>query len=1525
MSWFTDIKENTLIKVVLENNKEIEIYFIKVSDGIVEGKLTNGKTKKFKENQIEDLEELSLEDDSQSDILVSKSSKQIINNILEKKQKTKINEVVSKIPSIKTFFTNKIDNSILSPIEFKGKDSLLELKSEDKNLYSTVMNIVNQFNNAKKIKELDSKFGRSPQIFRKLNDLLEEAYNKEIDNFLAYVLQESDVSYFESFRKMSTFIYCLKHDIYFFNIKNNKYGFVVAEQLFELYDLDSDIENEWMYLIKNMPTFNSFKTLQYQYDFGTELSENYQNLLDESINYISVKLKIKETPNLMIEQIKFFKDNFNVTHEYESLDSINRKVEKSISSKENISIDLSYNSFSSMGDSFYKVMQPNIEKELEKELQPNGIIKTFFKDRNYGFIENIKGITHHFTIQNIIDKSLLRELQERNNPNRYLEVCFSTSYNYKGEVADAIQKPKQINKILNDVIKYKNDGHYNIAEKILKQILSQYSNNLKVKKVYSDLMNSKPKLSKNYSNSNKYENYGGYGNYKKANNAKFKKDYNTAIKYYELALKNNEKIESTIKDLALAYYENIEDSEHVEKSRKFLLDNEDKLSRTITTYNFLENHYFSVGEYNKSIEYINIILKTTHNKNREIILLGKKATCYVKLNNKVDAKEILEEILRLQRDNSYAKRLLEVIETGNLDIEIDISFFGGGLSKFIEKTLTDYAEYAGIPPKVVESQDFQYGTLKEIRRIIKEAGKARPKERANYLLTEAKLMQVLEPDKDNNQRSVLARYCNAMALNHVSENSAKEVIRFYYLEAFNLEEDYRSLANHVSFYLFTYIRNYSELLNTKDTSLDDVFRELLFSNNKLFWDGVVDMFIWNETIAKHLIKKLFDNKTFRKKASDFLELNEVKLFNTNLENFTKNWDEIRERRKRDYDNWFVKVRSLLKIEQIEVINNQMNGILDEIDREWLYTTDKHRLNTLKEINIMLNDYLKEKTFDDKERTKNYLITKINELIDEIDRFPTKFSYEGYKGVLEHIEKIIKASFNDVLTSSKPIVSVKLLGESVAVNNKSVSLQLSIQLNKDSSPISNTKVSVINTENITFKNGETEIYESIRGTEERILKVDIEVSDKVIENLVTDMKMKLTYNTRISDEVENKEYSIPIRLYSSEKFEKIQNVYAPLAEGGAVTDKSMFFGRDEYIDNIVNSLVTSNSKSIIVYGQKRSGKTSVLHHLKKSLENKENAFCISFSMGEIVEDLSSVTLYDKILEEIDEELENLEDDGYEVPSFTKPNIAELEKYPASIFNESLKNFNKSLKNLDDWKDKKLVILIDEFTYVYTSIEKNELNSNFMKSWKAFIEKKYFSAVLIGQDVAPKFKQKYPNEFGVTEDKRLTYLSEKDARELIEKPIWDKERDSSRYIGNAVDKVIGYTSCSPYYLQMFCARVVDYINRNKAISVTESDIEEISNTFIEGAESLSVDKFDNLFTAGDADIESFNIDDVEDVLIQIAKKSNIGSCARDDIRIENQEKNIVDNILDDLIVREVIEQRNSFYKIKVGLFKKWLLKQ
>ena len=217
---------------------------------------------------------------------------------------------------------------------------------------------------------------------------------------------------------------------------------------------------------------------------------------------------------------------------------------------------------------------------------------------------------------------------------------------------------------------------------------------------------------------------------------------------------------------------------------------------------------------------------------------------------------------------------------------------------------------------------------------------------------------------------------------------------------------------------------------------------------------------------------------------------------------------------------------------------------------------------------------------------------------------------------------------------------------------------------------------------------------------------------------------------------------------------------------------------------------------------------------------------------------------------------------------------------------------------------------------------------MKQWKAITqnERAQFSVVLVGQDVVPSFKKEdyARNAFGVIQDMRLTYLKDEPARALIETPILDED-GKSRYIGDAVSRIIEYTSRNPYYIQIFCSRLVDYMNDNKSISVTEADVNEVARSFIEGSDALEEDKFDNLIRAGESeDLQAFPESDILSILRQIAQNSkNIGYCNRRDIDVF-EDKNREEAILKDLYDREVLEMKGEDnYKIQVKLFQEWLL--
>lgn len=1185
-----------------------------------------------------------------------------------------------------------------------------------------------------------------------------------------------------------------------------------------------------------------------------------------------------------------------------------------------------------------KILKPELEKANEQTVPANGVLYRFFGDRFFGFIRDKFNYELYFNYREVIDKKLLNSLVGTATKVN-IPVLFTLQKMGDKERAIFVQKPKKIKDILINAEELMGSNKYDSAMGLVKQILETYPDNYSANQL-------KEKIEKNrfrgggssYRKARKRE-YTRY--YANANKAKVNKNYSKAIELFKLALDNNEKVESTIKDLAQTYLEVGE----IQKGVELIEQNIDELSPSTTTYNFLDHYYTSAENYEKAIEYVdkNLDIINYRDKKTHSRLLTKKAFCFIQLKDFDEAEELLEEAISLQKDNSYATNLLTALtsastsgdyqEVDKLIEETEFASFGRGLSNQIKDIIDKYDEYRGIPATLVESGEFyNKKTLFTIRNLIDKAGRARPKERADYLLTEAKLLQELEPESDE-IKSVLARYCKAMSQNHIAENSQPDVIRNYLLEGFSLEEEWSKISTNVSMYLWSFKASYSDLLTDRPPSIDSLLSDLPFEEKEQLWDAIINTFLSNRVVAAKLIERIYSKSSIRNKSIDFLKRQSFLTGNTypDLQQYIKTWDKVIQKRERETRRWFASIKALTNLETIEMITNQLQSTLLEAKADWLPQIDNFRLNIIAvDISDLLTRYLKLLTYDDKERAYNQLKAEITQLSNEIEEQPTKLSYDGFLPLLDRVIIALAKSFKGVLEASTPRLSVRVLSSNNIIETGNiVPFKIALANDKQCSPIGQLEITIEENENISFPVQKVSLEESLKGGEEKVIELSIKVSDKVMSERATTIKLETSYQIRGKEEKVIKYHELALRLYSEDEFAIISNPYAPLADGGPVEDNSMFYGRNEFIKNITKAILSADSKQIIIYGQKRSGKSSVLFHLKEALDAETNqAFCINFSLGDIVEDLDTNTFYHKILSLIGETLEDLEFEGESVPEFNAPSLSDFEQnVAADLFRKSLKRFKRSCRKTEGWENRKLVVMIDEFTYLYTAILKKQVSDNIMQQWKAITQNKdsRFSVVLVGQDVVPKFKAMYPNPFGVIEDKRLTYLNPIDAKALIEKPIWDESRNQSRFLGSAINRILDYTSCNPYYIQIFCARLVDYLNKKKINEVTEVEVKLIADSFISGEQSLTADKFDNLLTAGDADLEAIPLEDTIQILKQIADNSrNIPMCARENILLKDKEYD--NSILQDLMDREVIESPQSgYFKIKVKLFQEWLLIQ
>jgi hypothetical protein len=259
----------------------------------------------------------------------------------------------------------------------------------------------------------------------------------------------------------------------------------------------------------------------------------------------------------------------------------------------------------------------------------------------------------------------------------------------------------------------------------------------------------------------------------------------------------------------------------------------------------------------------------------------------------------------------------------------------------------------------------------------------------------------------------------------------------------------------------------------------------------------------------------------------------------------------------------------------------------------------------------------------------------------------------------------------------------------------------------------------------------------------------------------------------------------------------------------------------------------------------------------------------------------------------------------------------------LFEDTLKRCKRSFSAPLFGRTTHIVVLIDEFSYIHGQIVAKKLSTDFMKSWKALMERDYFSVVLAGQDVMPRFKQEFRNEFGIFQDERVSYLQAEDAESLIVDPVRIGGRNGeSRYREQAVQRILELTAGSPFYIQILCNRLVEYMNRKRAKLVTDADVEHVKDELVKGVNSLGIDKFDNLISSGDTSQDAVGEQEALEALTKLA--TNGAGAFRHTVSAIDENVQQTERALNDLVNREVLKrERNNEFSIRVGLFREWLV--
>lgn len=851
---------------------------------------------------------------------------------------------------------------------------------------------------------------------------------------------------------------------------------------------------------------------------------------------------------------------------------------------------------------------------------------------------------------------------------------------------------------------------------------------------------------------------------------------------------------------------------------------------------------------------------------------------------------------------------------------------------FLNDILSNYDNYNDVVPVTGNEEFFSQKTLKV---LLKKAYSFNfsSSTRAKYYLAISKLRLKLSPDNLYSVNKYLAKYCFDIGWVAIKSGKHPDIIRFYLYLLILLKQEKTTFEDFILYIGVGNIEN-KNLLNLAENniSLDEILRSFMKDIDYVKWNSIFNILSVNSYLASRVISVFYKYDLYRQTSLDFLEKftaigNQKQI---DVEKYIEIWNKAITKREKEIYVLKALCSNLNEHRKIETFFNELQLIQKngQLVKDWYCSTDNLLQSEISNLLTDLDKYICNESFKSKDSLFNRITSKLDALVYGIMTAPTYVSYEIFLPILKKTRSLLQDSFNSVLLTSEPVVTIKLLTENVVILESCALLQFSVSTDIKSAPVYDISLQINNSSNLSKVDEIGSESRALFGGEKLIIRRKIYLSEEVLSEKNVSLTVRCSYTFNDNKLSSNSE-KFNVKIYSQNSFIRINN---PYIAGPVILDPKMFFGRNDFINNIANSIENTIGKQVLIFGQKRSGKSSVLEFLKRRLENSNKFFCVAFSLGEIISNLSEVTLFHKILNTIVFKLEELDFDGYDVPSFSIPNIIDFEnedpKNPLNTFIKYLKKFKLSFVQVEDWKDKHLVVMIDEFTYIYSLIKKGIISDSFMTQWKAVTQNSEygFSSVLIGQDVVPSFKREpyARNAFGVIQDVRLTYLNEKDAKDLVVKPILD-DKGNSRFVGESVSKLIDFTSRNPYYIQLFCERLVEFMNSNKLINVTELDIESVADSFINGENALTIDKFDNLIAPGTADdISEIDEKDVLSVLHAVAENTRFANyCSRSSIKI-NIGESLIDTILKSLVDRDVLEKyNNTSYRIKVNLFQKWLL--
>ncbi|MBA2395841.1 MAG: PQQ-binding-like beta-propeller repeat protein [Ktedonobacteraceae bacterium] len=282
----------------------------------------------------------------------------------------------------------------------------------------------------------------------------------------------------------------------------------------------------------------------------------------------------------------------------------------------------------------------------------------------------------------------------------------------------------------------------------------------------------------------------------------------------------------------------------------------------------------------------------------------------------------------------------------------------------------------------------------------------------------------------------------------------------------------------------------------------------------------------------------------------------------------------------------------------------------------------------------------------------------------------------------------------------------------------------------------------------------------------------------------------------------------------------RHITNPYSVGMPIRKGDMFYGRKENLMTLKADLTNPEvNVTIVLFGQRRSGKTSILNQLVNTdvlaphipiyvdMQNESLGITISKFLRNIAYYIQKAMKARGV-------------------SLQPPGLKDFEDDPVFVFNCFLDEAESHLQ------DQKLILLIDEFEILEQKVKEKELPQEIFEYLRSLMQHhENMSFLFSGTHTIKQLTASYWSVFfNIARHYKLSALGEEAATQLIVKPV----EGMLEYDPFAIQKVRRLTADQAYLIQLICRSLVDHCNTMQKNYVTINDVNTVLDAVMETGE-------------------------------------------------------------------------------------------